>query len=182
MDSTPETSDQRHYSNMLRRLRKFREGSETLHDLIDGLQTAFDHLQAAAQPWNDEFHGLWSELEFTHAECLQRQSGLSSDDYARVIAVAETMEAMVLSARTWSEVELQTLHAIVNNQRPELLPDLESGLRSGFTSKHVREIRDALRDEIVENGMTAGKINQWGEACEDFMWRIEPPRSQELRQ
>ncbi len=173
MDSTPESSDQREYAHMQRKLRKFQEGSQTLRDLIEGLQDAFDHLQVAEQSWKDEFHAYWSDLEFIFSDCLERQSFLSSVEHDRVVAVVKTLDEMVTKARRWSDLELEALRAIVDHQRPDLSSDLESGLRSGFSAQQVRDIRSAIGDEILENGKTAGELNAWGEACEDFIWRIE---------
>lgn len=179
MDLTPEASDQRLYAEMQRRLRRFQGGDQTLRELTAGLQTAFEHLQTPEQSWRDEFWGLWSELEYTYDQCQEKASGLTGEEYKHVVGTAKMMDTMLAAKRTWSKLEVQTLRAVINNQRPELLRDLESALGKGLEPKLVREIRTALRDEIAENGTTEGALNDWGEACEDFMWRIEPPPSQD---
>jgi hypothetical protein len=123
---------------MLRTLSQFQEGSQTLHGCIKYLETLLGQLQTADQSWKDRFCELWSELQYTYDQCVERQSGLLNEEYARVIAVAREMEAMVLAARAWYEEEKQALRLIVENHRPDLLGDLDAGLRSGFSGKQIR--------------------------------------------
>ncbi|HEV2878539.1 MAG TPA: hypothetical protein VGW96_03065 [Candidatus Eremiobacteraceae bacterium] len=175
MNLTPEALDRHHYAEMLRSLRKFQEGSETLHGLIENLETHVGQLRAVDESWKNEFDGLVSDLEYTFDHGVERQSGLTNTEYRRVISVVEDLDSMVLGAREWTDLEKQALQKIIETQRPELHGDVELGLESGFTPKQVREIRDAIADERSENGMTNGEINEWGKMCDDFIERIGPP-------
>jgi hypothetical protein len=177
VDGTPEASDQRWYADMQRGLRRFQDGGQTLHDLIVGLGAGLTHLQAADEAWKNEFTDLWSELEYIYADCVERQSGLTIEEFHAVRGVVDRLAAMLAAVRRWSALELKTLRAIINSRRPDVMRDIHLGLGESLAPKLIHEIRDALRDEIVENGTTDEKINGWGEACEDFMWRIDaqPP-------
>ena len=177
MDGTSEASDQRLYADMQRGLRSFQEGSQTLHDLIIGLDAQLTCLQTADESWKSEFAELWSELDYIYADCVERQSGLTNEEFHKITGVVERLAVMLAAVRRWSALELKTLQAIINSRRPDVLRDIQVGLGDSPAPKLIAEIRDALRDEIIENGTTDGKINQWGKACEDFMWRIDaqPP-------
>jgi len=177
VDGPSEASDQRLYADMQRGLRRFQEGDQTLHDLIVGLGAGLTHLQAVDESWKSEFTELWSELDYIHADCVERQSGLTTEEFHRIKGVVERLAAMLAAVRRWSALELKTLRAIINSRRPDVLRDIQLGLGESLAPTLINEIRDALHDEIIENGTTDGKINQWGEACEDFMWRIDaqPP-------
>jgi hypothetical protein len=159
---------------MLRSVHKFQEGSETLRTLVEILKRCVGELQAAEEPWKNEFEALVTDLEYSLDQSIDRESGLSSHEFIRLTTVVTDIEWMILAARTWSDLEKQTLRKIVEVQRPELLGDLDTALRSGYTPKQVREIRDAVGDELAENGVTNGEINDWGIICEDFLARIGP--------
>jgi len=157
---------------MFRSLHSFQDGGESLHILIENLKTSAGQLQSADEPWRNEFDGLVSELEHAHDSSVE--SSLSSEAFGRVADVVSDLELMVFAARTWTEQEKETLRKIIEVHRPELLRDFDHGMQSGFEANQVEDIRDAVRDELEENGLTNGEINEWGKICDDFVERIRP--------
>ena len=167
-------SDHHCYVRMVRTLRRFGEGSTSLKECIDELQPLIDALRAADPDWEDQFSGLWAELEHVFEQCVERQSLLTTDEYLHIAEIAQEMKDMVMDVLDWSEDEKAAIALIVTSRRPDLAPDLDSGFASGFSVTQANGLYDALREEIAQNRFEVGRRDDWGELLEDFMSRIKP--------
>ncbi len=167
-------SDHRVYAAMLHTLRLFLEGSTSLKACIDELTPLIGQLHDADPDWLEQFSSQHEALQETFERCVERQSPLTNDEYLSVKEIVRDMKAMVSDVIGWSDDEKQAIRLIVSDRRADLVPSLDAGFVSGFSSAQVSGIREALREEIAENGYQQGSRDDWGELLEDFVDRITP--------